>query len=1467
VADKSFSLGIKVQALVSGLEEVRALAKELAALVRSATGPKPTLGNELGSDAEKNSTGVRKVGKAVTDLNSELKKTGAEGKKAVEGLDSPFEKAGGAVGKLLTAVKFLGGGFLALQGVGLLKDVVDTAAKTETLGVVLLQTGKNAGYTAAQLDDADKTVQKLGITAAASRQSLAQLIQAGIKLDFAPQLARAAQDLAVVSGQNSSDTLQRLITNISQLDTMGLRFMGIMVDQQKIFADAAKDAGVQISETYKKQILANAVLTEASKLTGIYEASLGTAGKQLSSMPRYIEEMKVALGEQLLPVYFELVKGANEILKSLGELSREFNSSGKSAKSFVSDLEGGQELSSFAGNIRGAVASIKEFIGFLKENKEAIKQFVLVLRDVAVGLGIAGAVAGAMVALTALINGATLLVGILGGVVAWLTSTAAAATVAGAALAFVAGPVGLVIAGVVALVAALTAGYFAFKKLTSGQKEAATSSVDAARSIQEWKVALDREQEIISRLVANRKELGRLSAVEIGQVTRGDTSGLEATKAQMTSLRVELTKLDKELKAVGEAKQAAFEKIKSADLSAAEETEVKAILKANADKAKSIKDAQAAMDAFRESLKNAGIDESAFITGVETKYRQVVDGIVSGARSIEEAAKTIGGQTKEQATQAAIGIDALLLKLAELASQTKTKEELAQLQAALRGIAEAAQAAGTSVPSKAITGIEATAKASVKRTQDEIRAGGQKALDEGRRITVARAALLTEQARSELAITKANSDAQLSAAEFQYGQGLVSLEDYYERRRSALRENQAKERAADQAQLRELQTRQRVASAESPSAGIEAGNAVIAQQNKIRESRIRQEKEVADLVQKYAKDRIDLEKGITDQVLRNKAIRRPGDESVQIELINQKYREQEKALGGDTRALAANTEARDLEIAKLKEVNTARLRDQEIRNRLLQSASDEGAQVDQVTARYADQIRAMAGNEAQIKLLIVARDLEIANLRELGAEKRRQQALELAEARQNVVLADVALREAQGELSVAEAERRRLDVKREKLRLIQAEAAALEELIVKKVLEGKVEADVTSDRVRLENLRAQIKGIKTELEQTQGWDDLTNAFDRMFNDILTGAKSFKDALRDFFKNTASDIARDMSKDLSKELVAGLKKILSSETNGEGGVGSILMAGIKKLFGFGKQAPTDGGQVGAPITAPGETGTEAAGVLSTQRDTWDQMVALADESLGSIQRGISSFFTSFTESASAGWTSFLSGASDLWSQLSSGVGNMADTAVTYFSSAASSLGDVMSSMAEGVANVVSNIVAAIAQMIAAQQAEAASSAVALAFAQGGLVPAKPRRFATGGPVWGAGTATSDSIPAWLSNGEFVLKAKAVKALGVSFLNGLNSVTRAPGVETGRQLLGALRPWQRAETPRFADGGFVGPSEPAPVVPGANRTELNIRNVLVTDHTLVTDVLSSSQGEKTLMTFITKNRASIKQAIGA
>src|ERR1019366_516637 len=97
-------------------------------------------------------------------------------------------------------------GFVLLKSFDVFRQIADKAAEVERLGTVLHMVAANAGITATKIDDADEAIQKLGITAASSRQSLSLFVQAGLKVEDAAKLARAAQDLAVISGENSSDT-------------------------------------------------------------------------------------------------------------------------------------------------------------------------------------------------------------------------------------------------------------------------------------------------------------------------------------------------------------------------------------------------------------------------------------------------------------------------------------------------------------------------------------------------------------------------------------------------------------------------------------------------------------------------------------------------------------------------------------------------------------------------------------------------------------------------------------------------------------------------------------------------------------------------------------------------------------------------------------------------------------------------------------------------------------------------------------------------------------------------------------------------------------------------------------------------------------------------------------------------------------------------------------------------------------
>lgn len=89
-----------------------------------------------------------------------------------------------------------------------------------------------------------------------------------------------------------------------------------------------------------------------------------------------------------------------------------------------------------------------------------------------------------------------------------------------------------------------------------------------------------------------------------------------------------------------------------------------------------------------------------------------------------------------------------------------------------------------------------------------------------------------------------------------------------------------------------------------------------------------------------------------------------------------------------------------------------------------------------------------------------------------------------------------------------------------------------------------------------------------------------------------------------------------------------------------------------------------------------------------------------------------------------------------------------------------------------------------------------------------------RAAGGGHILGPGTSTSDSIAAWLSNNEYVVKAKSVAKYGVGFMNAINSGRfRMPKFSGG-----GLNIISSAPRTHYADGG--------PVQTGGNMRPLSL-----------------------------------------
>jgi hypothetical protein len=131
----------------------------------------------------------------------------------------------------------------------------------------------------------------------------------------------------------------------------------------------------------------------------------------------------------------------------------------------------------------------------------------------------------------------------------------------------------------------------------------------------------------------------------------------------------------------------------------------------------------------------------------------------------------------------------------------------------------------------------------------------------------------------------------------------------------------------------------------------------------------------------------------------------------------------------------------------------------------------------------------------------------------------------------------------------------------------------------------------------------------------------------------------------------------------------------------------------------------------------------------------------------------------------------------------------------------------------------------------------------------LVAQAAASFADGGHVLGAGTSTSDSIPAFLSNGEFVVKGDQTKKY-LPLLQAMNDGKldhshgmKVPGVA------------------RFADGGLVGSTVSGLTKAPNTATNINNNSTKIVNHwdtdAAMSEYLNTRSGERAILNIIQRN----------
>ena len=256
----------------------------------------------------------KKLIAASKTYQAALKQTAEQTKDAEAKTVSLTDKVSG----LASAAATVASAFASLRLGEFIKEATLYAGRVENLGTILEQVGINAGYTRGELGNFEESVKSLGITTEAARYSMTLMARNHLDLAKAAELARLAQDSAVIAGLNSSDSFEKIAISVQRLDTRMLRNQGILINlrnEYQRFALAAGRTETSLTAAERQQILLNAVLRAGVNVAGTYEAAMEDTYKQWTSIVRFTREALREFGEEFQGIFALAVKSMTVLLQ------------------------------------------------------------------------------------------------------------------------------------------------------------------------------------------------------------------------------------------------------------------------------------------------------------------------------------------------------------------------------------------------------------------------------------------------------------------------------------------------------------------------------------------------------------------------------------------------------------------------------------------------------------------------------------------------------------------------------------------------------------------------------------------------------------------------------------------------------------------------------------------------------------------------------------------------------------------------------------------------------------------------------------------------------------------------------------------------------------------------------------------------------------------------------------------------
>ena len=287
---------------------------------------------------------------------------------------TPFQQATVATQQLHKALKPANNALIAVgaavgaTGFALYKfgkEAFGVAARVSEMNVAMKAVGEATGLGEKAIKDTAKAVRSQGIEMSSAQKIALTYAQNNLNLADASKVARVAQDLAVITQKNSTDTAELLNRAIQTGSTILLKSAGITKyasEGYKAYAKALGKGTNELTALERQQATTNLILEEGRKVAGLYEAAMTEPGKVLRSFARLHDDIKIEMGSALLQGFGPVIKATYDLTKAFSESLREGGYFHNALKAVGGAL---------VGMTQPLTDALKQFTRFIKSTKDS----------------------------------------------------------------------------------------------------------------------------------------------------------------------------------------------------------------------------------------------------------------------------------------------------------------------------------------------------------------------------------------------------------------------------------------------------------------------------------------------------------------------------------------------------------------------------------------------------------------------------------------------------------------------------------------------------------------------------------------------------------------------------------------------------------------------------------------------------------------------------------------------------------------------------------------------------------------------------------------------------------------------------------------------------------------------------------------------------------------------------------------